>query len=374
MENNKFDNLIFESGDLTYEAFERIFYGELFDENKDVLENIDFIIEMNSQNVFLEGITKRFDELNIEHGDDHKTIISVLNDKFKSVLGKELPRTIKEWVKGTPPGVTNRINLYDVCFALEMNIQETAEFFIKHYLNIPFNYKNREDAIFFYCILNKKDYSTVNAFLQESSDFAEQNISVDTIEIFKNIKSIKDDKKFIKYLKENCISKEHQYERARKIIKDLIEEVKELTNSKNDSDMLREIFNIDYQALKKEKLVLNKLMPSKFVNSLPTAQDINLIIEGKKTYDIIRKTLVILKFISMYFVEPFYAKTEDELQKQIEEYFNDFEDELNMLLVDCGFPPIYYRNPFDAIILYCARSKEPIITFWSINENRFIEE
>ena len=372
--NNKFDNLIFESGDLTYEAFERIFYGELFDENKDVLENIDFIIEMNSKNVFLEGITKRFDELNIEHDADSKTIISILNDKFKSVLGKELPRTIKEWVKGTPPGVTNRINLYDVCFALEMNIQETAEFFIKHYLNIPFNYKNREDAIFFYCILNKKDYATVNTFLQESNNFIELDISIDTVEIFKNIKSIKDDEKFMKYLKENCISKDHQYERARNIIKDLIEEVKEITNSKNDSDMLREIFNIDYQALKKEKLVLNKLMPSKFVNSLPTAQDINLILEGKKTYDIIRKTLVILKFVSMYFVEPFYAKTEDELQKQIEEYFDDFEDELNMLLVDCGFPPIYYRNPFDAIILYCARSKEPIVTFWSINENRFIEE
>ena len=124
----------------------------------------------------------------------------------------------------------------------------------------------------------------------------------------------------------------------------------------------------------KEKLVLNKQMPNKFVSSLPTAQDINLILEGKKTYDIIRKTLVILKFVSMYYETPFYAKDEGKLQKQIEEYFDDFEDELNILLVDCGFPPIYYRNPFDAIMLYCARSKEPIITFWTISENRFVED
>lgn len=374
MENKKFDNLVFESGDLTYEAFERIFYGELFDENKDVLENIGFIVDMNSKNIFLEGITKRFDELNIKYDNDHKTIISILNERFKNILGKELPRTIKEWIKGTPPGVTNRINLYDVCFALEMNLSQTAEFFIKYYLNIPFNYKNREDAIFFYCILNKKDYQTVNCFLEQANDFVEHDISIDTLEIFKNIKSIKDDEKFIKYLSENCISKERQYEKARSIISELLEEVKEITNSKNDSDMIREIFNIDYQALKKEKLIINKAMPSKFVSSLPTAQDINLIIEGKKTYDIIRKTLVILKFVSMYYDEPFYANDEEELQTQIEEYFDDFEDELNILLVDCGFPPIYYRNPFDAIILYCARSKEPIITFWSINENRFIEE
>ncbi len=374
MENKKFDNLIFESGDLTYEAFERIFYGELFNDNKDILENIDFIIEMNSKNIFLEGILKRFDELKIKYDKDPKIIISILNDKFKSVLGKELPRTIKEWVKGTPPGVTNRINLYDVCFALTMNIQETSEFFIKYYLNIPFNYKNKEDAIFFYCILNKKEYTMVNKFLKESSEFVENDNNVDTVEIFKNIKSINDDEKFIKYLKENCISKEYQYERARSHIKELVKDVKEITDSKNDSDMIRKIFNIDYQALKKEKFIKNNLMPSKFVNSLPTDQDINQIIEGKKTYDIIRKTLVILKFISMYYDMSFDAKTDAELQKQIEEYFNDFEDELNMLLVDCGFPPIYYRNPFDAIMLYCARSKDPIVTFWSINENRFIEE
>lgn len=372
--NNKYDNLMFESGDLTYEAFERIFYGELFDKNKEVLENIDFIIEMNFKNVFLEGVIKRFDELNVKYDIDYKTIISILDEKFKSNLGKELPRTIKEWIKGTPPGVTNRINLYDVCYALEMNIKETAEFFIKYYLNIPFNYKNPEDAIFFYCILNKKEYRVVNKFLKEAEDFVEHEESLETVEIFKNIKSIKDDEKFIQYIRDNCISKKHQYERARAIIRNLLDEVKEITEANNDSDLIRKIFNIDYQALKKEKLILNKKMPSKFVNSLPTDQDINLILEGKKTYDIIRKTLVILKFVSMYYVDPFYAITEDELKKQIEEYFDDFEDELNMLLVDCGFPPIYYRNPFDAIMLYCARSKEPIITFWSINENRFIEE
>ena len=210
--------------------------------------------------------------------------------------------------------------------------------------------------------------------MEEATDFVEREESADTVEIFKNIKSIKDDDKFIKYLRENCISKEHQYERARSIIKNLLVDVKEITKSTNDSDLIREIFNIDYQVLKKEKLVLNKQMPNKFVSSLPTAQDINLILEGKKTYDIIRKTLVILKFVSMYYETPFYAKDEGKLQKQIEEYFDDFEDELNILLVDCGFPPIYYRNPFDAIMLYCARSKEPIITFWTISENRFVED
>lgn len=373
MENNKYDNLVFDSGDLTYEAFERIFYGNEFDENKDILENIDFIIEMNSKNIFLEGITKRFDELDIKYDDDHKTIISILNNKFKSVLGKELPRTIKEWVKGTPPGVTNRVNLYDVCYALEMNISETAEFFIKYYLNIPFNYKNRIDAIFFYCILNNKDYSVVNKFLEDSNNFVENDNSADTMEIFKNIKSIKDDENFVKYLKENCISKEYQYQKARKKIKNLIDEVKIITDAENDSDLVRKIFNLDYSLLIEENFVLNKKMPSKFVSSLPTSQDFDLILEGKKTYDIIRKTLVVLKFVSMYYEKPFYAKSDDDLQKEIDEYFNDFEDELDMLLVDCGFPPIYYRNPFDAIILYCARTQDPILTFWCINENRYIE-
>ena len=73
---------------------------------------------------------------------------------------------MQEWIKGTTPGVTNRRNHYDLCYALEMDFQQTAVFFQKHYLTMPFNVKSSVDAVFMYALYHKKSYSAVTERLK----------------------------------------------------------------------------------------------------------------------------------------------------------------------------------------------------------------
>jgi hypothetical protein len=49
--------------------------------------------------------------------------------------------------------------------------------------------------------------------------------------------------------------------------------------------------------------------------------------------------------------------------------FDEFVTETNTILADCGYVQLYWRNPFDWLIGYCAQSIAPLDTL-----REFIEE
>ena len=52
---------------------------------------------------------------------------------------------------------------------------------------------------------------------------------------------------------------------------------------------------------------------------------------------------------------------------------NDFYYETGLLLSQCGFEQMYARNPFDWLMLYCAKSNDPMDTFRELLMSRFTE-
>ena len=115
--------------------------------------------------------------------------------------------------------------------AMEMNVYETADFFIKYFLTIPFNYKDSVDAIYFYAFNNKKKYSDVVKLLNNLKENSSANTinKKNTRHIEQSILEIDNDEDLIKFLKNNTYSKEHQFQTAKNKIFKLIQDITSYT-------------------------------------------------------------------------------------------------------------------------------------------------
>lgn len=383
--NTLYDEVL--NNDETDIIFENLCFGDIIylrKEIDDMLQDIDIAIELDNRKAFWEGLVKRLNVLGGNFKDsDVEEILQELKKRYKSRMGKTVPRTVKEWVRGTTPGTVNRINNYELCYALEMDVNQTAEFFIKNYLSIPYNYKDSIDAIFFYCLLNNKAYDVIESMIEASNQFVvNDEATTDTVEIGRNISEIDSDEEFIQYISKHCYNNEQQYQVARNKIKELVQEIKEtLVDVSNEDRIINAIvdnvFGFSYQKniqrnLKsrdsKTRYVRDTKLPKRFVESIPRNGVLSDIINGKQeTYETLRKTVVILYFYT------FFYDIENMGEDDIRSNALDFYDELNKLLFHCGFAPLYVRHPFDYLMIFCAISPDPMETFWELNALRYTE-
>lgn len=341
---------------------------------EDVTEGISRAIELDARPVFLEGLSARLTQLGIECSpDDTEIMLSEVKKRYKSVLGKTCPRTVKEWCRGTTPGITNFQNHYDLCFALEMDYKQTAVFFQKHYLAMPFNIKNSTDAVFLYCMYHKKPYSSVNELLEKSKKFMfQEKAHTSTSQIANMIFNIDDDEKFLQYLSEHCYSNEQQFQFARSIIRKEIEIVRKrlvkyeyeriLSPERLGSLTIEALLGIKYQG--SDKKIRNSKLPKRFTKSLPNDVTLGKIINGDVAlYDLLRKTLMLLKFYN------FYYEADNCDKYTIGGNLMDFYEETDNVLASCGFAQIYLCHPFDCLLMYCANSYDPIDTLYCVMQN-----
>ncbi len=89
-------------------------------------------------------------------------------------------------------------------------------------------------------------------------------------------------------------------------------------------------------------------LPDAIRNNFPLKMHLSNIRNGKAvSYEVMRKALVLLNFFRYYvmlFSEDYdYSVTEDD--------FRDFVYETDDLLISCGHPKLYIRNPFDWLIM-----------------------
>lgn len=367
--------------------FEKLFCGEnlyLRKEFDNMLQNIEVAVELDNRKAFLEGLIKRLECLGASFAEtDVEGILKELKDRYKRRMGKAVPRTVKEWVRGTTPGTVNRRNHYELCYALEMDINETAEFFIKNFMSVPYNYKDNVDAIFFYCILNNKPYDVIDGMIEKSNQFTPSvNITTGTMEIGRNITEIDNDDEFMRYIAEHCYNNEKQYQVARNKIKELISQIKEILVGDANEDraidyIVFNIFGIEYQRNIKRNLKANNSstkyvrdtkLPKRFVESIPRSGVLGDILRGKQeTYETLRKTIIILYFYN------FFYEIENEDEEDIRQNAKDFYEEINKELFECGFAQIYVRHPFDYLMSFCAASWDPLDTFVELNMLRYTE-
>ena len=341
---------------------------------EDVATGISRAMKLEARPVFLEGVSARLTQLGIACTvNDEELMLAEIKRRYKELLGFSCPRTVQEWVKGTTPGVTNRKNNYDLCYALEMDFQQTAVFFQKHYLTMPFNVKSSVDAVFMYALYHKKPYSEVAELLEKSKGFVSQeNAHTSTSQILAMILDIDDDEKLLSYLSEHSYDNEQQFQLARSIISDEIELVRAiLLRYEADRVLSPERLNsmtiealLGYKYQQGGKKTKDSKLPKRFTESLPNDVTLGKIVNGDvASYDLLRKTLMLLKFYN------FYYEAENSDPNTIGGNLMDFYEELNGVLISCGFAQLYVRHPFDCLLLYCANSYDPIDTLYCVIQN-----
>ena len=365
-----------ERDEYTEYIYDKICFDDPVDtENaEDVASGISRALELESRPIFLEGVAARLTQLGVDcTAEDTELVLAEIKRRYKELLGFPCPRTVQEWIKGTTPGVTNRKNNYDLCYTLEMDYRQTAVFFQKHYLSLPFIVKSKVDAVFLYCLYHRKPYSAVTDLLESSKGFVSQeNAHTSTSQIAAVIFDIDDDEKFLRYLSEHCYDNEQQFQLARSIISDEIELVRTillryeadriLSPERLNSLTIEALLGYKYQSGGKK--AKDSKLPKRFTESLPNDVTLGKIVNGDvASYDLLRKTLMLLKFYNFYYA----ADNED--RNDITCNLMDFYEELNGVLISCGFAQLYERHPFDCLLLYCANSCDPIDTLYCVIQN-----
>lgn len=333
-----------------------------------LIKGIELGLHVEHLPLFREGLAERLTKLGVKcDKDDTELMLAEVKDRYKRILGKSCPRTVLEWVRGTTPGTTNRLNNYELCFSLEMDYKETAVFFQKHFLTIPFILRSRLDAIFFYCLYHGKPYSTAAQMLESSEAFVQQDtVDTATIEIRSKIRDIDDDIIFLHYLSTHCYDSRQQFQMAKSLIRDEIEQIKKYIVKESVDELSPERLNrmtvftllgYKYDGRQEQK----DRLPKRFTESLPNDVTLGKIINDENvSYELLRKTLMLLKFYN------FYHEADNSDRNVICENLMDFKDELNGTLNSCGFSLIYMLHPFDCLLMYCANSEDPIPTLYSI--------
>lgn len=351
-------------GEQTELVFDEFCYGDPFEvEDSICIADIETAIALNDRPFFLEGVIRRFNDMGLHFElSNADPLIEEIKKRYKSRMGKACPRTVIEWFRGTPPGVTNRRNNYELCYAMEMNLHETAEFFQKCFLTIPFNYKDATDAVFFYCLLNNREYSIICSFLKAVDEMNESATNETATQMLaRNILSISDDATFLEYLEKHCYSDAQQYKTAKRKITELVEEHR----VGSLADLHTDLVGFKYQSIKKEKWINTHKLPRRFTESLPMDGSFDRIIKGESvTYEVLRKALIIMLLYDSFAEIP---ATED--PDVIDARMHDFFDETNAELAQCGFAQLYPRHPFDWLIMFCANSSNPMESFRQICEN-----
>lgn len=404
----------------TRNAMDRIYFetSDIWDDEKYLLDSTDYAMELENSKPVLEGVIRFLNRAGANYSEDNKKeIVKELNKRYKDVgIMEGIPRPVRNWLDGKTVGVTNRKNLYDLCIVLGLNEEETVEFFLKYFMTIPFNYKNREDAIYYYCIHNNKTYDYVKKYIDINVGpeiKVDNNLS--TRELGNMISEISDDKVFEDYLANN--EYDVLYNTARKEISDLMiknalladreRNIKtELKKNKvnkdgqqhkeaillrtsdtkhkiNDKALLDIIYGYDDQYLYKigEKSISKcKSLPKRFREGFPNDQEISDIKQGRGSADTIRKALIIFKFYNFFCSELTYYDSFDkyydrygEDEEEINKVIDDFYWETSALLERCGFVQLYARNPFDWLILFCSKSLDPMDSLRELLRARWLE-
>ena len=345
------------------------------------------VVELNERKVFLESVATYL-------GKDPNTSAGELFDEVKkryTEKGIELKKAVKGWFQkeDVSPSTDQayRRNLYDFCVAMGMDYQTTAAFFLKAFLTIPFNYKDRDDAIYFYCLKEGRPYSVIKHMLEVADSYAVTNAHVNyTEEIGLRILDIETDEEFLQYLQKHCYDRKHQYATAKKRLAELISANKSIVPG-NDKDgqelafdhlgttknsaLLAAILGYRYQGL---DAIQRKHMKESGLPAFPRDGDIDDILapHSEASFEVLRRSLILMKFYNFYRGYQLITNKLDICEVDINENLYDFFDETNDELARCGFVQMYFRNPFDWIILFCANSPNPIDYLKDFIQKRYL--
>ena len=350
-------------------------YASLYDEKvyeKDEIDpSIIFATIPDPKEAFLSAVRNRLQILDYPASDPEQ-MLSSIRQLYSARTGERCPKAVENWMRGTAPGVTVRENNYRFCYVLGMDLQQTADFFMRYFGTLAFNYKDSTDAIYYYCLHNKKDFSVIRNMLDQAEHFSTSSVcSTGTLQIRDRILNFRNDEEFLKYISAHCLNNELQFQTSRRKIQEMANNIKNDLRVNTLSALHSEMMGFNYQREKRAGASRAAGFPKQYTQSIPTDGVLAGILSNKReTYDTLRKTLLIFCLYDFYSFL-LNAEIEELGEEEVRSHWDDFYVEVNSKLQECAFAPLYVNNAFDRAILFCANSLNPIELFRDLNVQRY---
>lgn len=364
----------------------KIIDGELTTLARNDIENYEAEYEEETydlQSAFKNGVIERICEIGYaDDKDDISKVIDFVCAKFKehdiSIRKKDEDRTridVKNWLSGGAPNDSeqSRPNVYKLCFALEMDAEQTRVFFLKKYLCRPFNLKNADEAAYYFCLNTGRSYDKAIELIEKVEELpcvpTSENIETRLMEI--PLSEITTEEDFLSYIKNHRYDKKEQHQTVAKEIESLMEECKKLAGVKSNDALLEQVLGYnernvivyDEESGKDKVFGISKSeLPDAIKTNFPRPINFSQIKNREAKDDTYRKMLMILCFFKYYISlkNAILKSGVSENDMDLSEYFDEFEMTIDQLLEKCGYVQVYWRNPFDRFILLCAKQENPL--------------
>ena len=284
--------------------------------------------------------------------------------------------TLKSWFKGGPrpkKGEDSRDAMFALAFALEFTSEETAELFHKVYLDRAFNFRNEKELVYYFCLANGKTWADAKRIITAIEHDADgYDATLYTAAIQSDVDKFSNESDLLAYIKTHRHNMEQNNVTAKKHLDKLLDQAKkyaieeaELPEHEGQFDgswknektvsvnfMYALITDTAPSAKKGTTTVFkNARLPKEIKNRFPEAGSFS---EKEPTYESIRKMIIMLFSYTFWYHVQWKQKTFD---------IEDYTEQLNALLNECGFSPLYYGNPYDWMFLYCTLSDAPLDVF-----------
>lgn len=286
--------------------------------------------------------------------------------------------TVRSWFSGDrepKKGDSDRNRLFGIAFALELTPEDTERLFHKVFLDKAFNRRNPVEFIYLYCLSARKPFGTAEEMISklissESAESADMTMLTQYMDAYAQVDRSEAEvldfilhhphnfalnnttaKKYLKTLLDDILGSsdkvglaEQDFDlRRAEYLSSATASGSEGRNTKSVDFMLYVIKGQDVVKRDDASADVRDLFPREISNQFPDKQSFAL--NNPSSY-ILRKEIILLYFY-WYWVQV-------RIQSDREGDYDEFVDELNDVLFECGYSPLYIGNPYDWLFMYCA--------------------
>ena len=313
---------------------------------------------------------------------DSKTIIDALTEQCarKGIAVSEIGsyNTLHNWFdigKRPKKSVASRRSMFALAFALGLSVDETKDLFHKIFLDRAFNYRDKKEVVFYFCIKNNKTWADATRLIAESDGLAKDYSDKTQITkaIASSVDAFREEQPLLEYIRQNGRNFQKNSVKAKEEFSRYLSEAKRFAKEEINNSYAREIYsgkwteNLSNNALyeiitglnitgsKGTKTIFNNAaLPKEIKNRFPEA-----VTFGKKdmSSEEYRKAIILLFSYGFWY----------QIQSLNADFnLDDYTDALNYILIDCNYAILYYGNPFDWMFLLCAQDERPLDMFRGI--------
>ena len=303
-------------------------------------------------------------------------------------------RDARKWLSGQKN--FDRRTGFRISFALGLDIGQTDDFFRTVMLDRGFDCHTIEEAVYYYCILNHRDYSAAEKILAAAPKPGKEPIRFDenilyTRNIINFIQTCPDDDTLLAYFRENLPQFAFNHVKATEFIVSLWNRIaaedgpasreRQFINSENPArkggknisvwDICLQILGLDPDDaahIENDRTIRpileNKVFLHEFASrNFPNRQGIEKMLRGEPTeHDAIRKTLILFVFYD-FWISAALSRRNSISYEAGENDGSRCLSEIDQYLMDAGFPEIYPGNPYDWIFLWACGKAAPLSAF-----------